>query len=516
MIKKIENSTSAKKIFFLLFLVFAASINTEAQLLKKLKDKANEKINQATKTVTKKVENTPEKVVENAVDKVETKATEKVDNNQKKVDSKVNTTVDKVDNIKLKKKAGDKTSDTTITEPTKKEKKQAASNTEKTNAPKPVATTISAIKGYPRNAINFNSTTPFTVPNAWGPFIDAEGNRYGFHKGYDIYKVSPDGTTTLYFSNKENKNPLYTEGVMDADGNFYFPVMEKNGRGIVKLTKEGQLQHLAGNGDTYFTIADGNCADSKIFQVDKMKYLSDGNIYFTEEISKETKFEGYTGEMNLPELGRPTIIRKLTPDGELSTLKDKNDNIFIANNITDFTMDKDGNIVYAGGFIYKLIPGGEITKLLGTPDPFSGAGEASGPNKQRWVMGDVSKAKVPWPAKLFYNAKNELIIWSDIVRRFAKFDGKMVTAFSGTNDMSCFNKNICGGVEVKADKDGTANTAEYKIIKDIKVEGDDIFLITYEVYDLGYWERALSVRKLSKDGSVKTMMTTTTDIFFKK
>jgi hypothetical protein len=274
---------------------------------------------------------------------------------------------------------------------------------------------------------------------------------------------------------------------------------------------------LIGNGDTYFTIADGKGAAAKIFQIEKMKYLSDGNIYFTEEVGKEkTKIEGYTGELNYPESGRPTIIRKLTPDGELSTLKDKNNNIFICNNITDFTLDKDGNIVYTSGYVYKMVPGGEITKILGTPDPFDSYGEASGPNKQRWVMGDVSKAKVPWPDKIFYNSKNELIIWSSVVRRFAKFDSKTVTAFSGTNDMSCFNKNICGGVDVAADKDGAATTAMYKLVKDVVVEGDDIYINTYDVYDLGYWERTLSVRKISKDGSVKTIMTTTTDIFFKK
>jgi hypothetical protein len=478
-----------KKIITLCVLfAFVGNNSAQAQLLNKLK---------------KRAENRAEQKVENKVNEATDKAVDKT------VDPVLNPTVPK-------KKEGDKTSDTTSIPSVKKEKKQTASNTEKTITPKPVAASNTPIKGYPRSAINFNSGTPINVPNAWGPFKDAEGNRYGFHKEYDIYKVSPDGKTTLYFSNKENKGPLYTEGIMDKDVNFYFPVSERNGKGIIKLTNDGQLQHLAGNGDTYKIIADGKGAASKIFQLGKMKYLSDGNIYFTEEISKETKFEGYAGEINLPQSGRPTIIRKLTPDGELSTIKDKNNNIFIISNITDFTMDKDGNIVYLSGYVYKMIPGGDITKLLGTPDPFGGYGEASGPNKQRWVMGDVSKAKVPWPDKLFYNSKNELIIWSNVVRRFAKFDGKMVTAFSGTNDMACFNKNICGGVDVDADKDGNAATAQYKIIRDVIVEGDDIFIMTYEVYDLGYLDKVLSVRKISKDGSVKTILTTTTNKFFNK
>jgi hypothetical protein len=471
----------------ILCILFALAANTQAQVLKKIKDK-----------VEKRAKDRAEQKVENKVNETTDKAVDK--------------TVDPVLNPTLpKKKTGDKTNYTPTEEPSKKEKKQPAATI------KPLTTAASAIKGYPRNVINFNSSTPINVPNAWGPFKDTEGNRYGFHKGYDIYKAAPDGTTTLYFSNKENKGPIYTEGIMDKDANFYFPVMERNGRGIVKLTKEGELQHLIGNGDTYFTIADGKGAAAKIFQIEIMKYLSDGNIYFTEEVGKEkTKIEGYTGELNYPESGRPAIIRKLTPDGELSTLKDKNENIFIANNIVDFTMDKDGNIVFAAGYIYKMVPGGEITKLLGTPDPFSGYGEASGPNKQRWVMGDVSKAKIPYADKLIYNSKNELIVWSSIVRRFAKFDGKIVTAFSGTNDMTCFNKNICGGVDVAENKDGTATIAQFKSVKDIVLDGDDIFINTYDVYDLGYLDRTLSVRKISKDGSVKTIMTTTTNKFFNK
>jgi hypothetical protein len=490
MLNEVKCHKGVKKIIALLiFCVFVGNISANAQLLNKLKKRAE--------------------------DRAKSRVEQKINN---KVDETTDKTVDKTIEVVTTPGSGKSTSDTATTpKPTKADKKKDAATNKPAVVTNPTATTSTAIKGYPRKAINFNNTTPINVPNAWGPYKDAEGNRYGFHKGYDMYKVSPDGITTLYFSNKENKNPFYTEGVMDKDANFYFPVMERNGRGIVKLTKNGELQHLAGNGDTYYIIADGQGASAKINQVDKMKYLQDGNIYFTEELDKEkTKMEGYTGELNFPESGRPTIIRKLTPDGELSTLKDKNNNIFIASNITDFIMDKDGNIVYSSGYIYKMVPGGEITKLLGTPDPFGGYGEASGPNKQRWVMGDVSKAKVPFPDKLFYNAKNELIIWSSVVKRFAKFDGKTVTAFSGTNDMSCFNKNICGGVDVKADKDGTANTAQYKIIKNIVVEGDDIFIITYEVYDLGYFDRALSVRKISNDGSVKTIMTTTTDIFFKK
>jgi hypothetical protein len=485
MLNKVKSRKAGKKIIILCVL-FALAENTQAQVFKKLKDK-----------VEKRAKDRAEQKVENKVNET--------------TDKTVDKTVHPVLNPTLpKKKTGDKTTDTPTEEPEKKEKKQPA-------VIKPAATASSAIKGYPRNVINFNSSTPINVPNAWGPFKDAEGNRYGFHKGYDIYKVAPDGTTTLYFSNKENKGPIYTEGIMDKGANFYFPVMERNGRGIVKLTKEGELQHLIGNGDTYFTIADGKGAAAKIFQIEIMKYLSDGNIYFTEEVGKEkTKIEGYTGELNYPESGRPAIIRKLTPDGELSTLKDKNNNIFICTNITDFTLDKDGNIVYTSGFIYKMVPGGEITKLLGTPDPFDSYGEASGPNKQRWVMGDVSKAKVPYADKLIYNSKNELIIWSSIVKRFAKFDGKTVTAFSGTNDMGCFNKNICGGVDVEENKDGTATAAQYKSVKDIILEGDDIFINTYDVYDLGYLDRTLSVRKISKDGTVKTLMTTTTNKFFNK
>jgi hypothetical protein len=513
-----------KIIIFTIFCVFVA--NLQAQLFKKLKDKANEKINEAAKKVTKKATDAPEKTVENAVEKVETKANEKIDNKQKKVDAKVATTVDKVDNVNLKKKDKKTTTTENTNPPATEENAPAVKEETKPAKKKEVKKTVAAIlNDFPLKAKNFNSETPINVPNAWGHWKDAEGNRYDMHSDNVIYKVTPDGKTFLYFSNKDNRWPktrpddaMSQEPTMDNDGNFYFIRNERNCQGIYKLTKSGMIEHITGINETYDSnIKDGKGNDAKIADAKSLKYLSDGNLYFTELLNKEkTKIEDYLGEMIYPELGTAKIIRKLTPDGEVTTLKDKNKNIFIINNLTDFTLDKDANIVFTSNYIYKLVPDGEIIKLLGTPDPFNSYGEASGPNKQRWVMDDVSKAKVPYADKLIYNAKNELIIWSSVVRRFAKFDGKIVAAFSGTNDMSCFNKNMCGGVDVKENIDGNATTAQYKTVKSIVVEGDDIFIMTYDTYDLGYMDRALSIRKISKDGSVKTIMTTTTNKFFNK
>ncbi len=367
-----------------------------------------------------------------------------------------------------------------------------------TYAQKPAYTDPVPKSGFPRKAINFNTNKTLIAPNAWGIFKDTDGNRYGFHKNYDVYKVATDGTTTLYFSGKENNVPIVAEGVMDKEGNFYFPCMATNGQRIIKLTKKGELIQF-GNGNTFNVFADGKGESSKIFKIydNRLKCLADGNIYFTEYVSNETKIEGYTGEIKNDR--QYNVIRKLTPDGELSTLKDKNNNIFFCNLMPDFTMDKDGNIIFAGGFIYKLKPGVEITKLVGATE------KGTGFSLPKWTMGDVSKAIIPDPDKLFYNNKNELIIWSYTIKRFAKFDGKTVSSFSGTSDMNCYNSKKCRTVVVKEDIDGNANTAQYYDVKNIVVDSDAIYITTYNVDDLRYSDRILNVRKISSDGSVKTI-----------
>ncbi len=495
-----------KKIITLFFL-FATTANLQAQLLKKIKDKVE---NRAKERVEQKVNNKVNETTDKTVDK----------------------TVDPVLNPTLpKKKTGDKTSDTTTTTPTKKEKKQAAANTEKanpeTNQPNNNPYANGKTNDFPRRANMFNTDAEVKVPNPWGHWKDADGNRYGFSADIDqypfIYKVTAEGKTVMYYNDRANKNktnsntPMFLEPVMDADVNFYFRHSENNGQSIFRLTNQGNIELVAGSKDAHKTIADGKGSAVKIMRIELLKFLNDGNIYFTEMISADTKFEKYNGTVNLADnYSSPTIIRKLQPDGTVTTLRDKNNNIFITGGISDLELDKEGNIIIASGHIYKLTEGGEKIKLLGTPDPFAGYGEQSGASKQRWVMGDVSKAKVPGPWKIIYNNKGELIIWDYIVQRFAKFDGKTVSAFTGTSDMGKFNKNMSGGAEVLADKDGNASTAQFKSAAYLSVEGDDVYVSTYNTGDMRYLDRNLSIRKISKDGSVKTIMTTTTNKFFGK
>ena len=482
-----------KKTTILLVLLCAFAGNIQAQLFKKLKDK---------------VETRSKNRVEQ---KVETKVNETTD---KAVDK----TIDPVLNPTLPKK---KTAKTPADETTKKEKKQTTATTKST---KEIYLENTLAKYYtPIKAINFNTATPVNVPNAWGHWKDADGNRYGFSADIDlfpfIYKVTAEGKTFLYYKDRDDKGksngnfPISKEPIMDANANFYF---ENMGFSIKRLTKDGIIETVAGNPNSEKTIADGKGSAAKMVQIEKMKLCNDGNIYFTEEINDQTKFEDYTGEINLSDnYARPTIIRKMTPDGTVTTLKDKNNNIFIVGNTSDIELDKEGNIIIASGYIFKLTPGGEKVKLIGTQDPY-GNSQMSGGSKQRWVMGDTTKAKVPGPWKLIYNNKGELIIWDYIVQRFAKFDGKTVTAFTGTSDMGKFNKNMSGGAEVLVDKDGNTTTAQFMSVEVLSVEDEDVYVMTYNHYSMKYLDRNLSIRKIGKDGTVKTIMSTTTNKFFGK
>jgi hypothetical protein len=496
MSKKIKCCKAAKKTI-LLFLLCGFVGNANAQLLNKLKKRAE--------------------------DRAKSRVEQKVNN---KVDETTDKTVDKTIEVVTTPGSGKSNTDTSGKEPKTNKRQEPVAVSEKPikETKQPVTKNTKPSFFTTTKTINFNSETPINVPNAWGPFKDAEGNRYGVHTDNDIYKVTPDGKTFLYFSNRANRwpksspqNPMSQEPVMDNDGNFYFVRNETNCQGIYKLTKDGMIEHIAGIGKTYDdNIKDGNGINTKICNAKSLKYFADGNLYFLETITNKTKIEDYDGEINLSDnYATPTIIRKLSPDGTVTTIKDKNKSIFVVGSTSDLVIDKDGNIVIASGYIYKLTEGGDKIKLIGTPDPY-GSSQMSGGSKQRWVMADVTKAKVPGPWKLIYNSKGELIIWDYIVQRFAKFDGKTVSAFTGTSNMIKFSQNLSGGAEVLADKDGNSATAQFKTVVNLTLEEDDVYVMTYGTNDLNYLDRNLSIRKVSKDGTVKTIMGTTTNKFFGK
>lgn len=402
--------------------------------------------------------------------------------------------------------------------------KSSGSNTSNQNENKPTSSNNSNNgKLLSQTIVGFNSTTPYPTPITWGPYKDAAGNRYGIYDLYrkynalDIYKTTPQGETFLYYSNEANKGLMKKDvlPVMDAANNIYFINTTQRFTSISRLTNTGKVEFVAGGQNTKWEITDGTGANGKMEEIQKMKILKDGNIYFTEIYNSEkTKLTEYTGKINNAAINVTNsivILRKLTPEGELTTPKDKNGDVFVLHKNWDFDMDAAGNIYTGGQYIYKITPNEGLVKIAGTPDPYEKLGETAGGAKLRWVMGDVSKAKIPGIDKIFVNSKDEIIVFSGTAKRFAKIKGKTVTLLAGTNDMKCWNQNICGGVDCDKEIDGAITTATISgLANDMVQDGDDIYFTTYDLNTLRYINKVLSVRKISTTGTVKTIQTYTT------
>ena len=113
----ISTRQSMKKILLLAALT-AIVTYSEAQLLKKLKDKVNQSAKDVKTKVKEKAETAPDRVIDHTANKVQTKAETKIDNKENKANSKVDKTVDKVDSIKIKKQKADTITDTTAVKQT--------------------------------------------------------------------------------------------------------------------------------------------------------------------------------------------------------------------------------------------------------------------------------------------------------------------------------------------------------------------------------------------------------------
>jgi hypothetical protein len=398
-----------------------------------------------------------------------------------------------------------------------KKEKTSESKTEQSTAneaPQPAKTKSSKGGLLAVKAIDFNSTKPLKVTVAWGRYKDAEGNRYGvetykYSESFKyIYKVTPKGEVFSYFDfEKNNLRRDEAIPVMDKNGNFYIVSHDLNGYGskIYRLTKEGILEELAGNYENKDIICDGKKTAVKINEVLGM-YPSkkEDAIYFTCDLYAALNRQHYK-KTDFKTMPLPTeitndkyiIIRKLTPDGVVETLKDKDGVAFVCKDLTDIAEDNDGNLICAThkSYVYKVIPSDKIIKILGTPDPYDNNGEGEG-NKVRWILGDAAKARLPQPSEIIFNAKNELIIFDHVTQRFVKYDGKTVTAFSGTSKMESWSHNISGAADVEKDVDGIATKAQYINPHFFALdEKGNVLFIT----DTG-------VRQLAPDGSVTTIL----------
>ena len=222
-----------------------------------------------------------------------------------------------------------------------------------------------------------------------GVAIDANGNIYvADNLNHRIRKISTDGQVTTFAGTGEAGTD---DGPADqatffkplgitidpSNGNMF--VVSYHGNKVRKITPDGQVTTIAGNGQPGF--ADGTGAEARFENPYGIVLGKDGNLYVADRANAR--------------------IRKVTQDGVVTTLAGNGEVGDVDgtgpeakfNNPTKIALDKDGNLlVTVDHGLRKVTLEGVVTTIVGGPDPgfVNGPQEDARFNQPRGVVVDAN------------------------------------------------------------------------------------------------------------------------------
>jgi len=335
--------------------------------------------------------------------------------------------------------------------------------------------------------------------------VDSKDNVFATRK-YGLVKIAPNGAIT----NLSKQGPViggmdraWQDLIIDSkdnmyahDGNVIYKIVVSRDN-IVTLTKfAGQLYS--------YKLEDGPIATAGFNMIGLMTIDKNDNIYLTDSADKIKDTIGtnfVTDSFNLSVPARKierknrkafSVIRKITPDGMVSTLKTPDGKFILPNQISGMATDPQGNIIFGsfsfGRFIGKIdIATGAITLVAGQP------------YKREWcpiyTPGPIATAEFAEPENIIVSKKGEIIVSDQRINRIIKIaDGRMSTLAGGNIINNC-SANIAGSSE-NGNRDGKALTALFGSPKGMAYDSKgNLYLADTANH---------SVRKLSPDGMVTT------------
>ena len=330
--------------------------------------------------------------------------------------------------------------------------------------------------------------------------VDSRDNVFVTLK-YGMLKITAEGTVT----DLSKQGPViggmdrtWSNLIIDSKDNLY----ANDGKVIYKITvsadNKATLKLYAGQEYSY-RLEDGPIATAGFNTIGLMTIDRNDNIYVTDSYDKIKDAIGgnfvtdsYYKKDPAKKYPAPrySVIRKIGPNGLVSTLKTADGKFILPNDIAGMTLDDQGNIVYSsfGRFI------GKIDLATGTFSSVAGQ-----PYKREYcpvyTQGESSKAELVNPETIITNKKGEIIFTDQRLHRVIKVAVGKVTTLAGNNIIDPCSQNI-GGRAQEGYQDGKALTALFNFPKGIAYDSKGNLFIA----DMNNHR----IRKLTPDGTVTT------------
>ena len=341
--------------------------------------------------------------------------------------------------------------------------------------------------------------------------IDSKDNLYVL-LAYGIARISPDGQINRFtkdnpnviggkFNNSKYLDRQWHSIVIDAKDNIY--LAERNDKVIYKMAfvENDAITFDIFAGDIWkYGVQDGPRETALFNGISDMTMDRSGNIYITDSYSKITdEVENnyvtdnfYLRDKSLKYIKRFSLLRKLSVDGTVTTIKNANGKYVLTNGVSGIAADGEGNIVYTTGGVARSVE--KINVATGAFTHVAGK-----PYKREfcpvYTPGDTGIAELFTPGMLLVNKQSELIFSDERNHRVTKIAGGKVTTLAGNNLIQPCQQNI-GGRALEGHKDGKALLALFNFPKGLAYDSKGNLFIADQANHC--------IRKLSANGVVSS------------
>ena len=340
-------------------------------------------------------------------------------------------------------------------------------------------------------AFCFNLNAQQKAVNAFyyasGIVVDSKGNLFVTGKNNKIIKITPDGSAFHfpghpkgYTQNKDGKGTGATfaqiSGIaIDDEDNLFIADYTT----IKKVTPEGVVTTIYGSPNKG-AVKDGNRNTVTFYRLGSIAVDDNGTLYVTDQIFDSVQKRTFD------------IIRKVSPSGNVHTIKNRDGSLFRSHNIEGLTCDNIGNLYVSAmawsSAIIKISPDEIITSVTGVYDEYV-------KNRAYFKEDD---AKPISPVGIAINQHGELFFSDRCLGRILKLENNKVITVAGGGGKSASGANLMGGCGSGGYADGKGRQALLNGPQGIAFDKTGNLYIVDGTTSNNY------VRKLSVDGMVTT------------